>query len=132
MSIDFEKATPHEILEFVREGGMIDRQGIKILDRHLNEDWIIDLHEAEFLFQVNCEIGDRDEKLPGWAEFFSEHIAKLLLFDLHTPGELCEAEGNWLADQLDKFGCGNHSEKTTIELIRNKAQSIQGRFADSN
>lgn len=129
MPFDFQSATPHEILEHVRDGGTLDQQGIDFLAGHLNKDWVIDLHEAEFLFQVNEAIGDRDEEMPGWTQFFAEQIAKLLLFDLHTPGELCETEGNWLADQLQKFGCGNQSEQVMLEMIRDQAQSLNGRFA---
>lgn len=128
MSFDFDNATPHEILEFIIAGGMIDQKGIDALTRHLNKDWVIDLHEAEFLFQVNQAIGDRDEKFEAWGHFFTEQISKLVLFDLHTPGELCETEGNWLADQLAKFSCGNQSEKQLVKHIRDKAQKIEGRF----
>lgn len=128
MSLDFDNSTPHQILEHVLEGGSIDRNGIDALTRHLNKDWRIDLHEAEFLFQVNAAIGQRDEEMEGWTEFFCDNIARLVLFDLHTPGELDEAEGNWLADQLEKSGCGNQTEKTMVEHIRDRAQKIEGRF----
>ena len=129
MSLDFDNATPHEILDHVIEGGIIDRQGIDALTRHLNEDWVIDLHEAEFLFQVNHAIGGRDENIEGWSDFFVDNICRLILFDLHSPGELDEAEGNWLADQLGKHGCDNLTEKALIEEVRKKAQKIEGRFA---
>ena len=129
MSLNFETATPHQILEFVKEGGQINRQAIDALTGHLNADWIIDLNEAEFLFQVNAAIGSRDEENEPWTAFFCDNISKLVLFDLHTPGEIDETEGNWLADMLDRFGCGNHSEKTLVESIRDQAKSVAGRFA---
>lgn len=129
MSLNFETATPHQILDFIKEGGSIDKKGIDALTGHLNADWIIDLNEAEFLFQVNAAIGSRDEESEEWPEFFKDNVSKLVLFDLHTPGEIDEAEGNWLADMLNKFGCQNQSEKLLVEYIRDNAKSIAGKFA---
>lgn len=129
MTINFETANPHEILEFVQNGGEIDGSAIDALTRHLNSDWIIDIKEAEFLFQVNQAIGDRDEENEAWAGFFCDNIGKLILFDLHTPGEIDEAEGNWLADMLDQYGCNNRSEKQLVDHIRKSAKSIAGRFS---
>ncbi len=129
MTLNFDTASPHQILEYVKDGGEIDRTAIDALTRHLNEDWIIDLNEAEFLFQVNHAIGARDEDNEAWAEFFCDNISKLVLFDLQTPGEIDEPEGNWLADMLHKFGCNNQSENRLIEHIRTSAKSIAGRFA---
>ncbi len=130
MSLDFDTATPHQILEFFKDGGSINQKGIDALTRHLNADWVIDLNEAEFLFQVNSAIGDRDEAIELWGPFFVDNISRLVLFDLHTPGEIDETEGNWLAEMFEKFGCGNQSEKSLIEYIKDNAKSVAGRFGN--
>lgn len=129
MSFNYSNATAHQILDHIKKGGRIDQECIASLTAQLDRDWVIDLNEAEFLFQVNQAIGERDDEMELWTPFFRDNIARFILFDLHTPGEIDEPEGNWLADMLDRFGCGNSSEKALLKYIRVNAGKISGRFA---
>ncbi len=123
-------ASLHALVQQVLDDGQLDETRIEQIERALKSDWIVDRSEIEWLFQINQKLGDRDEQFPQWSDLFVNNVARLVVMDLETPGEIDESEGDWLAEVFDQYSVGNATEKRLIEEIRSMAKSIGGRFID--
>ena len=115
-----------EILKQVVQDTEINADQVKELERFVKQDWVIDQDEAKFLFRVNEALGSNHDDCPEWSQFFVTSISRFVVMDMNSPGEIDEAEGNWLAEMLDEFSVDNESEKKLIYEIQKTTSSIGG------
>lgn len=62
------------------------------------------------------------------ASFFVEAIAKHLLADETSPGEVDEDEGDWLISRIEGDGEYDANEKALLENIKVNAKTIAGKL----
>ena len=115
-----------EVLKQVVQDTEINADQVKELARFVKQDWVIDQDEAKFLFRVNEALGSNHDDCPEWSQFFVTSISRFVVMDMNSPGEIDEAEGNWLAEMLDEFSVDNESEKKLIYEIQKTTSSIGG------
>ena len=123
-----DKLTANEILRQIILTKKVSAADVKTLSDKVNENWKIDLKEAEILFKVNQSIGDADDKCPDWTEFFVNSVSRLIVMDMNTPGEIDESEGDWLADMFLAHAAGNTTQERLVHELRNLATKIGGRI----
>ena len=104
VSFDYSTATLQEVYEHVTAGGIVDQGRLNSLQKCLDSDWQITQQEAELLFQINDATSQNQGHTPEWQEFFIDAITKHDVFDMTSPGEIDEPEGNWLAALIAKDG----------------------------
>ena len=126
--MDSENHPVREVLQQVVQDAAINADQVKELEGFVNADWVIDEDEAKFLFRVNKALGDSEHVCPEWTEFFVRSISRFVVMDLNTPGEIDEAEGDWLADMMNEFSIDNESERKLIFELRKTTSSIGGKL----
>jgi hypothetical protein len=117
-----------EVLQKVVQDAAINADQVKELESFVNADWVIDEDEAKFLFRVNKALGDSKQVCPEWTQFFVMSISRFVVMDLNTPGEIDEAEGDWLADMMNEFSIDNESEQKLIFELQKTTSSIGGKL----
>ena len=125
---NFDELSADQILEKVMADGVVDADEVRALDCKLKQDWVVDRGEIELLFRVNKSLGERSDTCDEWTSFFVDNVSRLLIMDLDTPGEIDEAEGDWLADVLDQHSVGNTTELALIDALRKGTSRIAGRI----
>ena len=125
-----DKLTANEVLRQIVSSKKVTAADVKILSDKVNENWKIDLNEAEVLFKVNKSLGHADNKCPEWTEFFVNSISRLIVMDMNTPGEINEPEGDWLADMFQANDAGNTTQESLVEQLRSMAGKIDGRIGE--
>jgi len=118
-----------EVLKKVVADAAINAEQVQELENFVRQDWVIDQDEAKFLFRVNHAIGEYDENCPQWTKFFVTSIARMVVFDMNTPGQIDTAEGDWLGEMFDEFSVGNESESALIADLKKTTSSISGKIA---
>ncbi len=108
----------------------INAEQVKYLEDFVRQDWVIDKTEAEQLLRVNHSLNQNDESCPEWSAFFVTSISRLIIFDMNSPGEIDEEEGDWMASMLDKYSIGNKSEKQLLLEVKKLTSSIKGKLGD--
>lgn len=126
MTCDFSAATPKEVLDHIAADGIVDAAEVESLRKRLEEDWQIGQDEAELLFQINEAARQSDEHDESWGEFFSEAIARYLVFDMNTPGEVDAEEAHWLAARLHQHPPIRDVTQLLLTKIRKHARTIHG------
>ncbi|MCO6457573.1 MAG: hypothetical protein J5I93_19910 [Pirellulaceae bacterium] len=126
----YDEWTADEILEKVMRDSLVDADEVRALERRLQRDWVVDRSEVELLFRVNQALGERAEQCGEWTEFFVNHVARLLIMDIDTPGEIDQAEGDWLAGMLDQYGTGNSAESALLGALQRSATRVSGRLVE--
>lgn len=126
----YDEWNADEILEKVLGDGQVDADEVRALERRLQRDWVVDRGEVELLFRVNRALGEQAEPCGEWTEFFVNHVARLLIMDIDTPGEIDQAEGDWLAGMLDQYGTGNSAESALLGALQRSASRISGRLVE--
>ena len=109
--------------------GAVDADEVAALQKHLDADWVVDRAEVELLFRVNQLLGPKASDCPAWTQFFVENVARLLVMDIDTPGEIDQDEGDWLADLLDRFGTENETQGALLKALASGASKVAGRVA---
>ncbi len=120
-------ATPRQILDTIASDGRVDAAEVAQLQQSFESDWVIDRAEAELLFEINRRVGSEDNA-KEWSQFFVNAITKFVVFDMETPGEVDNAEGNWLAAMLSDPQ--TETENALLQEIKAKSTSIGGGLAD--
>lgn len=118
------------LVQAILNDGQLDDSRIDQIERALKSDWIVDRSEIELLFQVNQKLGEQDEQTPRWTDLFVDNVARLVVMDLDSPGEIDESEGDWLAEIFDRYSVGNTTERRLVQEIRNLASTVRGRFGE--
>jgi len=124
MTFDFSNATPREILDQIAADGIVDAAEVETLRQRLEEDWHIGQDEAELLFRINDAVSQSEEHAESWGEFFSEAIARYLVFDMNTPGEVDAGEARWLLARLNQDQQVCDVERKLLGNIRKYAKTI--------
>lgn len=127
---DAGELTPEQIVEKIVAEKTVNKQLISALESHIQADWVVDHDEVEMLFKCNQAIDHEDQVCPEWIRFFKDVVARLVVMDMHTPGEIDEEEGNWLAGVVEKYEVGNEAEEKLFYELQNLSTSISGRIGD--
>ncbi len=114
-----------ELAASILEDGVIDAEEVESLRQRLYADGLIDRREADFLFDLNDAVSGR-ANAPSWQPFFVEAIADHLLQDEQSPGEVDEAEGNWLISRIEGDGEYDAVERALLAHLKEKATTIHG------
>jgi hypothetical protein len=88
----------------------------------------VDRAEANMLFDINDATTDKDGHDASWQILFVEAIAKHVLEDETSPGEIDEEEGDWLIDRIEGDGEYDANEKALLAHIKTNAKSIAGKL----
>ncbi len=88
----------------------------------------VDRAEADLLFDINDATTDNAGHDPSWQAFFVEAIAKHVLEDETSPGEIDEDEGDWLIGRIEGDGEYDTNEKALLTHIKANATSIAGKL----
>jgi hypothetical protein len=88
----------------------------------------VDRAEADFLFDINDATTDNTGHDPSWQLLFVEAIAKHVLEDEASPGEIDEDEGDWLIGRIEGDGEYDTNEKALLAHIKANATSIAGKL----
>lgn len=124
---DEDKLTANEVLRQIISTKKVTAPEVKILSDKVNQNWKIDLSEAEILFRVNKSVNDI---CPEWTEFFVSSVSRLIVMDMNTPGEINDSEGDWLADMLEAHGADNATQKSLVYELRRMSGKIGGRIGE--
>ena len=124
---DEDKLTANEVLQQIISNKKVTAAEVKILSDKVNENWQIDLSEAEILFRVNKSVSD---VCPEWTEFFVNSVSRLIVMDMNTPGEINDSEGDWLVDMLEAHGADNGPQESLVNELRQMSGKIGGRIGE--
>ena len=102
---------------------MIDEAEVEQLREVLYADGIIDKEEAEFLFELNDAVSGKNNS-PAWEALFIEAITAFLLEDETSPGEIDEAEAQWLLAKIQGDGQVDGIEKALLDNLKAKAKTF--------
>lgn len=124
-------AAYEELKKDILADGVIDADEVKKLRTKLYEDGVIDREEAEFLFELNdATSGAKNDA--SWQALFVDAISSHLLDDKTSPGEIDDAEADWLIARIEKDGTYDDNEKALLKNIKIKAKKVsaklQGKF----
>jgi hypothetical protein len=89
----------------------------------LYADGTIDKEEAEFLFDLNNTVSGKDNH-SSWQLLFVEAITSFLLNDEQSPGEIDDAEAQWLLAKIQGDGQLDQVEKALLENLKAKAKKF--------
>lgn len=117
-----------EVLRNVVKNAEINAEQVKELEQFVRKDWVIDEEEAWLLFRVNKALGSDHLECPEWTEFFVSTISRFVVMDMNSPGEIDEAEGDWLANMLEEYSVDNDTERKLIYELQKTTTSISGKL----
>ena len=112
-----------ELKKSILADGVIDEAEVKQLREVLYADGIIDKEEAEFLFELNDAVSGKNNS-PAWEALFIEAITAFLLEDETSPGEIDEAEAQWLHTKIQGDGQVDGIKKALLENLKAKAKTF--------
>lgn len=109
--------------------GTVDAHKAGALRERLFADGKIDREEADFLFRVNDAVAGKAND-PAWRSLFIQAMTQHVLADETSPGELDEAEWNYLKGKIDNDGKVDAVERDLLVNIAKKAKKTPGSFQD--
>jgi hypothetical protein len=112
-----------ELKDSILADGVIDEAEVAQLRKELYADGVIDKEEAEFLFELNDAVSGNDNH-SSWEAFFVEAISSYLLDDETSPGEIDDAEAEWLLAQIQGDGQLDKTEKALLSNLKSKAKQF--------
>lgn len=86
----------------------------------------VDRTEADMLFDINDATTNNEGHDPSWQKFFVEAISKHVLEDEVSPGEIDEAESEWLISRIEGDDKCDDNEKALLAHIQANAKKIAG------
>lgn len=117
----------NELKKSLLADGVLDANEVKDLRVRLYQDGVIDLEEAELLFELNdATSGARND--PSWRTLFVDAITSYLLDDKHSPNEIDDTEASWLIGRIEKDGELDDNEKALLANIKAKAKKISAKL----
>ncbi|MEM9944296.1 MAG: hypothetical protein AAF939_22265 [Planctomycetota bacterium] len=121
----------HQILEEIVEAKAITAEQVGSLENFVRKDWVIDENEGKLLFRVNHSLGGdpEEDQAPEWTKFFVTSISRLVVMDMNTPGEIDQAEGDWLGSMFDSYSVGNATEAALLKDIKQSTTSVHGKIS---
>ena len=117
----------------VVEDGIVDADEVEMLRKVVygvggSGGADVDRSEADVLFDINDATTGNEGHDPSWQAFFVEAIAKHVLEDETSPGEIDEEEGEWLIEKIEGDGEYDANEKALLAYIKANATAIAGRL----
>jgi hypothetical protein len=97
---DLQTMSPQAIIRHVKAAGCVERAAVEALRKRLNDDWVISIEEAEWLFQINQQVADNPENCPSWPALYVEAISRFVVMDMESPGEVSASEAEWLRKHI--------------------------------
>ena len=88
----------------------------------------VDRAEADMLFDINDATTGNEGHHASWQTFFVEAIAKHVLEDETSPGEIDEEEGDWLVARVEGDGEYDANERALLAHIKEHATAISGKL----
>lgn len=124
---DFMNAPISDVVTAILEDGVIDDAEVTQLRQRLYADDVIDLEEAEALFEINDGVKGKANSA-DWTKLFSEAICDYLLKDEDSPGEVDDDEAAWLIEKLEGDGEIDANEKMLLISLKEKAKKLSGKL----
>ncbi len=87
----------------------------------------VDRAEADFLFDLNDAASGKDNS-PAWKDLFVEALAKHVLEDEESPGEIDEAEADWLISRIEGDDTYDENEKALLSHIKTNAKKVHDKL----
>jgi hypothetical protein len=103
--------------------GIIDAAEVKEIKEVIYSDGVIDQEEADFLFELNDAVSEKEND-HSWASLFIEAITSFLLDDETSPGEIDSDEAEWLFNKVQGDGQVDDIEKKLLLNLKEKAKSF--------
>lgn len=112
----------------ILEDGIIDAKEIEMIKKVIygaggGAGEGIDRAEADFLFDLNDATSGKNNS-PEWKDLFVEALTKHVLEDEESPGEIDEAEANWLIGRIEGDETYDDNEKALLTNIKVNAKLI--------
>jgi hypothetical protein len=125
----FNAFTLDAVKKAVIEDGIVDAAEVVMLKSVIygsgsGDGEGVDRAEANMLFDINDATTGNSGHDPSWKELFVEAIAKHVLEDEASPGEIDEAEGDWLIKRIEGDGDYDENEKALLMYIKGNAKAI--------
>ena len=79
--------------------------------------------EADFLFELNDAVSGK-ENHPSWKDLFVEALSSHVLEDEVSPGEIDQAEADWLIAHIEADEVYDENEKALLQNIKDKATLV--------
>ena len=109
--------------------GIIDANEVKELEVVLYADGKIDEDEANFLFELNDAVSGKDND-PAWNTLFVKAISSYLLDDENSPGEIDDAEAEWLYAKVKGDGQIDGLEKELLLALKSQAKCFPAKLEE--
>ena len=103
--------------------GIIDAAEVKEIKEVIYSDGVIDQEEADFLFELNDAVSEKEND-HSQASLFIEAITSFLLDDETSPGEIDSDEAEWLFNKVQGDGQVDDIEKKLLLNLKEKAKSF--------
>lgn len=87
----------------------------------------IDRAEADFLFELN-DATSGQANAPAWQDLFVEAVAKHVLEDEESPGEIDEDEADWLLKNIEGDGVYDDNEKALLAYLKANAKTLHSKL----
>jgi len=84
--------------------------------------------EADFLFELNDAVSGK-ENAAEWTDFFVKAIASHVLEDEQSPGEIDDAEADWLIAKIEGDGEYDAVEMALLQKIKVDASSMPDKLS---
>jgi len=112
----------------ILEDGIIDADEVEMIRTVIygtgsGEGEGVDRSEADFLFDLNDATSGK-ENAPAWKNLFVEALAKHVLEDETSPGEIDEDEAEWLIKRIEGDDKYDNNEKALLTYIKTHAKKI--------
>lgn len=115
--------TLQELKNELLADGVIDANETKELETLLFADGRIDSEEANFIFELNDAVSGKINDV-AWNKLFVKVITSYLLDDEVSPGEIDEAEADWLYNKIKGDGQIDAVEKELLLHLKCKAKNF--------
>jgi hypothetical protein len=116
-----ETSDPRSICEQVIADGVVTSDEVRQLQNHVDTDWVICREDADLLFRVNNAARECKKNCKEWPEFFASTIARFIVFDMNTPGQVDRDEAEWLRAHFQSGQPLTETEKRLFREIRRMA-----------
>ena len=91
--------------------------------------FVLLLEEANFLFELNDAVSGKDND-PAWNALFVKAISSYLLDDENSPGEIDDAEAEWLYAKVKGDGQIDGLEKELLLNLKSQAKCFPAKLEE--
>lgn len=109
--------------------GVIDASEAKKLEKLLFADGKIDSEEAEFIFEINDAVSGKNNDI-AWDELFVKAIISYMLDDTDSPGEIDEAEADWLYNRIKGDGQIDNLERELLLQLKTQSKNFPSKLEE--